>query len=688
MVTPFTIERRLKTSFDSQHVKRYQTLVKSSWEYFYHIFSSLWGEIIWKISPWLKFEIIGFLLRNGLSITSIHFRIVRICRSLFKSSSLKKKKHFLGFLIHLWNLHQISNIFQIKKIVIANVFTKLATVQGLVTPLNIQRRLKTSFDSQHVKGYQTLVKSSWVHFYHIFSSLWGERIWKISPWLKFEIIGFLLTHGLLITCILFRIVRIFRSLFKSSSLKNKKYFIGFLFHLWNLHQILNIFEKMEILIANLFPKLVTVQGLVTPLTIQCRLKTSFHSQHVKRYQTQQKSSWEHFYHIFSSLWVEIIWQIFPWLKFEIIGFLLTHGLSITSVLFRFVRISCSLFKSSSLKKKKHFLGFLFHLWNLHQILNNFKKKNIVIAHLFPKLATLWGLVTPLTIQRRLKTSFDSQHVKRYQTLVKSSWEHFHHIFSSLWGEIIWQISPWLKFEIIGFLLTHGLLITCIPFRIVRIFRSLFNSSSLKNKKHSPGFLFHLWNLHQISNILQKKKMVIANAFPKLATVEGLVTPLTIQRRLKTSCDSQHVQQYQTLVKSSWEHFHHIFSSLWGEIIWKISPWFKFEIIGFLLTHGLSITSILFRIVRICRSLFKSSSLKNKKHCLGFLFHLWNLHQISNIFKKMKIVIANVFPKLATVQGLVTPFTIERRLKTSFDSQQVKRFQTQVKSSWEHFYHIF
>ena len=71
-----------------------------------------------------------------------------------------------------------------------NVFAKLATVQGLVTPLTIQRRLKTSFDSQHVKRFQTLVKSSWEHLYHIFSSLWGKKIWKISPRIKFEIIGF------------------------------------------------------------------------------------------------------------------------------------------------------------------------------------------------------------------------------------------------------------------------------------------------------------------------------------------------------------------------------------------------------------------------------------------------------------------------------------------------------------------
>ena len=127
------------------------------------------------------------MLTHGLPITSILFWIVRICRSLFKSSSLKNKKHFHRFLFHF--LPQISNIFEKKKNLIGNVFPKLATVQVLVTPLTIQRRLKTSFDSQHVKRFQTLVKSSWERFYHIFSSLWGEIIWKISPWLKFGIIG-------------------------------------------------------------------------------------------------------------------------------------------------------------------------------------------------------------------------------------------------------------------------------------------------------------------------------------------------------------------------------------------------------------------------------------------------------------------------------------------------------------------
>ena len=75
--------------------------------------------------------------------------------------------------------------FQKKKIVIANVFLKLATVQGFVTRLTFQRRVKTSFDSQHVNRFQILAKSAWEHFYDIFLSLWGEMIRKISSWIKF-----------------------------------------------------------------------------------------------------------------------------------------------------------------------------------------------------------------------------------------------------------------------------------------------------------------------------------------------------------------------------------------------------------------------------------------------------------------------------------------------------------------------
>ena len=56
---------------------------------------------------------------------------------------------------------------------------------------------------------------------------------------------------------------------------------------------------------------------------------------------------------------------------------------------------------------------------------------IVIATLFGKLQTLKDLVTALSKKHRFRRPFDSQHVKRSQTLVKSAREHFHHIFQLL-----------------------------------------------------------------------------------------------------------------------------------------------------------------------------------------------------------------------------------------------------------------
>ena len=62
----------------------------------------------------------------------------------------------------------------------------LQTLKDLVRPLSKKSRVRTCFDSQYVKGSQTLVKTPRDQFYRIFSSLWGEIIWKVSALDKFE----------------------------------------------------------------------------------------------------------------------------------------------------------------------------------------------------------------------------------------------------------------------------------------------------------------------------------------------------------------------------------------------------------------------------------------------------------------------------------------------------------------------
>ena len=85
-------------------------------------------------------------------------------------------------------------------------------------------------------------------------------------------------------------------------------------------------------------------------------------------------------------------------------------------------------------------------------------------------------------------------------------------------------------------------------------------------------------------------------------------------------------------------FHHFEGKGFG----KYLPYLSLRSLGCLLTHGLPITSILFRTLRISSSPFKCDYLKNKKHFISILLYLWNFHQILNFFRKKKIVIANVF----------------------------------------------
>ena len=113
-------------------------------------------------------------------MTSILFIIVRIFQSLFNWYYLKNEKLFRSFFFHFWNLQQILNIFKNKKVVIANVFSKLQNVKDLIRPLSKKRRFRTSFDSQHVKASETLLKSQWEDFYNFFITLGGNDLKNIS----------------------------------------------------------------------------------------------------------------------------------------------------------------------------------------------------------------------------------------------------------------------------------------------------------------------------------------------------------------------------------------------------------------------------------------------------------------------------------------------------------------------------
>ena len=119
--------------------------------------------------------------------------------------------------------------------------------------------------------------------------------------------------------ILFKIVRIWNSQFKSNFVGNEQHFLNVLFHFWNLHQILIISNKNMIVMDNVFPKLQTVKNFVRPLCKKRHFGTRFDSQHVKVTRILAKYPWEHFCHVFSSFRGKLIWKMSPLVLGEILG---------------------------------------------------------------------------------------------------------------------------------------------------------------------------------------------------------------------------------------------------------------------------------------------------------------------------------------------------------------------------------
>ena len=151
-----------------------------------------------------------------------------------------------------------------------------------------------------------------------------------------------------------------------------------------------------------------------------------------------------FFHQFGGSWFE---KYLPWCYLKSKGCLLTHWLAMASILFNIARICNSQFKCKYLKNEKLFFNFLFHFWNLHQILNILKKKMMVLANVFLKLQTVKNFVAPICKKRRFRTRLDSRHVKEPRIVAKNPWECFYYILSSIWRRLILKILPLVLAEI-------------------------------------------------------------------------------------------------------------------------------------------------------------------------------------------------------------------------------------------------
>ena len=129
-----------------------------------------------------------------------------------------------------------------------------------------------------------------------------------------------------------------------------------------------------------------------------RFRIPFDSHRVKRSQTLLKSVRQYFYHIVSSLWAKLSLKMSLWMTFDILGLFVNILSADDYILFAIKkiyrnqlesavdkyslwrgnligRIYHNQFESHYGRIKEIFLHFLILFWNLHRILNIWKKED-------------------------------------------------------------------------------------------------------------------------------------------------------------------------------------------------------------------------------------------------------------------------------------------------------------------------
>ena len=123
----------------------------------------------------------------------------------------------------------------------------------------------------------------------------------------------------ILTSTLFVIGGIYSNQFNCNYPRNKKFFLGSLLCLWNIHQIFNFLEKKMTLIAYVFPKLWSAKGVARYISMKPRSRTSFHSQHAKGSQRLLKYVRQLIYPILLSLCEKKSWKMSPLVISEILA---------------------------------------------------------------------------------------------------------------------------------------------------------------------------------------------------------------------------------------------------------------------------------------------------------------------------------------------------------------------------------
>ena len=169
--------------------------------------------------------------------------------------------------------------------------------------------------------------------------------------------------------------------------------------------------------------------------------------------------------------------------------------------------------------------------------------------------------------------------------------------------------------------------TSILLELRRICRNQFKCNYLRNKKFFSGFFAtYLKSISYFQNYL-KNDEPHSLCISKIIDYERCAYLSVLTASFYISEGSQ------KLLKSAWQHFHHVFSPHLGKLRWKMSLLAISEILGlFIKTLIADHRYCLRNMENITQPIQMQLSKKQKKNTT-LLLHFWNLHHIFNIVKK-------------------------------------------------------
>ena len=170
-------------------------------------------------------------------MASIPAALCRIYRNNFKRHYLRTKTFFLDFLLHFGNVHEICSIFKKRMSILAQSFPKFSMLKDVATETSKRSCFGTPFAQERVNGFQTLLKSTWHHYYPLFSSIRGKLSWEMSPSIWYEILRLFVNALTADDKYSDSNMQNLLQQFQTALSKNKKLFLDFLLHFWNVREI-------------------------------------------------------------------------------------------------------------------------------------------------------------------------------------------------------------------------------------------------------------------------------------------------------------------------------------------------------------------------------------------------------------------------------------------------------------------